>query len=289
MVLVLFLKDGKMHENFDEDSKKAAQCAETLAKDYFHQYLGTEHILYGLIERDIRTQQIFTSINLDYRRLRIEIETTLQQCPITSHLRSPPKTENTKKAIFYAIEAAREKGRTNVSTEDLLLGLLSIRESVAYKILGKMVLEGNAPYHSTEELISKIEEAIGACRPIGKATSSGASLQEWQIAVGIALEKTLLSAGLTPLELDLLAQNIRNNERASKAILYLIETFSEKKTTNDDTRRILGCELLSAFASKGRSLTSAGEIESAPELLARLNSEQLKQSGSKAIRAFLDQ
>jgi ATP-dependent Clp protease ATP-binding subunit ClpA len=125
-----------MYDRFTDRARKVMQLANEEARRFNHEYIGTEHILLGLIKEGTGVAaNVLTNLDIDLRKIRREIEKIVQAGPdrvTTQHL---PQTPRTKKVIEYAIEEARKLGHTYVGTEHLLLGLLCEQEGVASQIL----------------------------------------------------------------------------------------------------------------------------------------------------------
>jgi len=126
-----------MFEQFTEHARKVLGLARQEAQKFNHDYIGTEHILLGLIlDNNGIAATILRNANVDMRQIRLEVEKLVEQGPQVSV--SPTKlpfTPRAKRAIDYAKEEAKSMGHPNVGTEHLLLGILFEAEGIAAKVL----------------------------------------------------------------------------------------------------------------------------------------------------------
>src|SRR5262245_44592180 len=124
-----------MYEEFTDRSRKVMQLATEEAQRFDHEYIGTEHILLGLIREGSGVAvNLLKKHRVSLDSVRIEIERIIQHgtARIGSKL---PLTPRAKHSIEYAIEEARQLDHNYVGTEHLLLGLLREKEGVAAQVL----------------------------------------------------------------------------------------------------------------------------------------------------------
>jgi ATP-dependent Clp protease ATP-binding subunit ClpC len=125
-----------MLERFDDCSRTVMKLANEEARRFNHEYIGTEHLLLGLIkEGSGLAAQVLQNLNIDLRQVRIEIEQIVQSGPDMVTTGKLPQTPRAKKVIEYAIEEARNLNHNHVGTEHLLLGLLREDQGVAGQVL----------------------------------------------------------------------------------------------------------------------------------------------------------
>ncbi len=124
------------YERFTERARKVMQLANQEAQRFNHEYVGTEHILLGLIkEGSGAAATILRDMGGDLRKIRIEIEKMVRHGPDIVMMGRLPQTPRAKKVIEYAMDEARTLGSHMVGTEHLLLGLLREQEGVAAQVL----------------------------------------------------------------------------------------------------------------------------------------------------------
>ncbi len=125
-----------MYERFTDRARKVMQLANQEAQRFNHEYIGTEHILLGLVKEGSGVAaNVLKNLDVDLRKIRLEVEKLVQSGPDMVTMGKLPHTPRAKKAIEYAIEEARNLGHHYVGTEPLLLGLLREQEGVAAQVL----------------------------------------------------------------------------------------------------------------------------------------------------------
>src|SRR5947208_3485244 len=133
-----------MYERFTDRARKVMQLANQEAQRFNHEYIGTEHILLGLVKEGSGVAaNVLKNLDIDLRKIRLEVEKIVQTGPggeqvIPGKL---PQTPRAKKVIEYAIEEARRLNHNYVGTEHLLLGLLREQEGVAAQVLMNLGLK----------------------------------------------------------------------------------------------------------------------------------------------------
>ncbi len=113
-----------MFERFTDRARKVMTLANQEAQRFNHEYIGTEHILLGLVKEGSGVgANVLKNLDLDLRKIRLAVEQLVKSGPATVTMGRLPQTPRTKKAIEYAIEEARNLNHNHVGTEHLLLGL----------------------------------------------------------------------------------------------------------------------------------------------------------------------
>ena len=131
-----------MFNRFTERARKVILLAKEEAKRFNHDYIGTEHILLGLVrEGEGVAAAVLASFGLSSEKIRIEVEKLVQPGPSTVVSGDLPFTPKAKKVIELAMDEARTLGHNYIGTEHLLLGLIREGEGVASQVLMNMGLE----------------------------------------------------------------------------------------------------------------------------------------------------
>src|SRR5437588_2345853 len=118
------------------------QLANQEAQRFNHEYIGTEHILLGLVKEGSGVAaNVLKNLDIDLRKIRLEVEKIVQSGPDMVTMGKLPQTPRAKKVIEYSIEEARNLNHNYVGTEHLLLGLLREQEGVAAQVLMNLGLE----------------------------------------------------------------------------------------------------------------------------------------------------
>ncbi|SIO12123.1 ATP-dependent Clp protease ATP-binding subunit ClpC [Singulisphaera sp. GP187] len=131
-----------MYERFTDRARKVMQLANQEAQRFNHEYVGTEHVLLGLIKEGSGVAaNVLKNLDVDLRKIRNEVEKIVQAGPDMVTMGKLPQTPRAKKVIEYAIEEARNLNHNYVGTEHLLLGLLREQEGVAAQVLMNLNLK----------------------------------------------------------------------------------------------------------------------------------------------------
>ena len=125
-----------MFERFTDRARKVMALANQEAQRFNHEYIGTEHILLGLVKEGSGVgANVLKNLDVDLRKVRLEVEKLVKSGPETVTMGKLPQTPRAKKVIEYAIEEARNLNHNYVGTEHLLLGLLREQDGVAAQVL----------------------------------------------------------------------------------------------------------------------------------------------------------
>jgi len=133
-----------MYERFTDRARKVMQLANQEAQRFNHEYIGTEHVLLGLVKEGSGVAaNVLKNLDIDLRKIRLEVEKIVQHGPggeqvVMGRL---PHTPRAKKVIEYSVEEARNLNHNYVGTEHLLLGLLREQEGVAAQVLMNLGLK----------------------------------------------------------------------------------------------------------------------------------------------------
>ena len=133
-----------MFSRFTERARKVIILAKEEAKRFNHDYIGTEHILLGLIkEGEGVAAAVLQNLGLSLEAIRLEVEKIVQPGPPTVVSGDIPFTPKAKKVIELATDEARNLGHNYIGTEHLLLGLIREGEGVASQVLTNLGLDLN--------------------------------------------------------------------------------------------------------------------------------------------------
>lgn len=125
-----------MFERFTDRARKVIQLANMEAQRLNHEYIGTEHLLLGLIKESSGVaQHVLKNLDLDLEKCRVECLKLVQPGPEAVTMGKLPMTPRTKRCVENAIQWARDLGHNYVGTEHLLLGLITETEGIAAQVL----------------------------------------------------------------------------------------------------------------------------------------------------------
>src|SRR6201991_3788955 len=131
-----------MYERFTDRARKVMQLANQEAQRFNHEYIGTEHILLGLVKEGSGVAaNVVKNLEVDLRKIRLEVEKLVQSGPEMVTMGKLPQTPRAKKVIEYSMEEARNLNHNYVGTEHILLGLLREQEGVAAQVLMNLGLK----------------------------------------------------------------------------------------------------------------------------------------------------
>jgi ATP-dependent Clp protease ATP-binding subunit ClpC len=131
-----------MYERFTDRARKVMQLANQEAQRFNHEYIGTEHVLLGLIKEGSGVAaNVLKNLDVDLRKIRLEVEKLVQSGPDMVTMGKLPQTPRAKKVIEYSMEEARHLNHNYVGTEHILLGLLREQEGVAAQVLMNLGLK----------------------------------------------------------------------------------------------------------------------------------------------------
>ena len=162
-----------MFERFTDRARRVVVLAQEEAKMLNHNYIGTEHILLGLIhEGEGVAAKALESLDISLDAVREQVQDIIgqgQQQP-TGHI---PFTPRAKKVLELSLREALQLGHNYIGTEHILLGLIREGEGVAAQVLVKLGADLNRVRQQVIQLLSgyqgKEQVAVG-----GEQQQSGA-------------------------------------------------------------------------------------------------------------------
>jgi hypothetical protein len=249
-----------MYERFTDRARKVMQLANQQAQRFNHEYIGTEHILLGLVEEGAGVGvKVLKNLHIDLRKLRREVEQIVVSGPFEDYRGRRPQTPRAKKVIEYAIEEARNFGHNYVGTEHLLLGLFREQDGVASYVLMNLGLR-------LEDLREEML-AVGTgpgCPPRG-AISEAVASEPREAGPEKALteaDQQALSRKVGDLELreQLLQGRIVALDRQLASVRFLLGAFAGAFAgwlLGDQTGAVVGLLAGGCVAALGRLLPAA--------------------------------
>lgn len=176
-----------MFERFTDRARKVMALANQEAQRFNHEYIGTEHILLGLVKEGSGVgANVLKNLEVDLRKVRLEVEKLVKSGPDMVTMGKLPQTPRAKKVIEYAIEEARQLNHNYVGTEHLLLGLLREQDGVAAQVLMNLGIK-------LEEVREEVLNLLGAGS--GEEEVAGASAETGQRKGGKSRTPALDSFG----------------------------------------------------------------------------------------------
>jgi ATP-dependent Clp protease ATP-binding subunit ClpC len=145
-----------MFDRFTDRARKVMGLARQEAQRFNHEYIGTEHILLGLIQEGSGVAaNVLRNLDVDLDKIRREVEKIVQSGPSMVTMGQLPFTPRAKKVLELSVEEASNLGHNYIGTEHLLLGLIRENEGVAAQVLMNLGLK-------LEEVREEVLELLGA-------------------------------------------------------------------------------------------------------------------------------
>jgi len=161
-----------MFGRFTDRARKVIALANQEAQRFNHEWVGTEHVLLGLVKEGTGVgANVLKNLDVDLHKVRMEVERIVKSGPEMAPMGRLPQTPRAKKVLEYAIEEAKALNHNYVGTEHLLLGLLREREGVAAQVLMNMGLK-------LEEVREEVLNLLGAGMETERAAAMGSQPRE---------------------------------------------------------------------------------------------------------------
>ena len=145
-----------MFDRFTDRARKVMALARKEAQRFNHDFIGTEHILLGLIQEGSGVAaNVLKNLGVEINRIRAEIEKNVQSGPSMVTMGQLPFTPRAKKVLELSMEEANELGHNYIGTEHLLLGLLRENDGVAAQVLMDLNIK-------LEDVRNEVLELLGA-------------------------------------------------------------------------------------------------------------------------------
>jgi ATP-dependent Clp protease ATP-binding subunit ClpC len=155
---MFFPRGGRTVDRYSDRSRKSLEQAREEARRLKNNYLGTEHMLLGIVhDPDNLATKALVSMGVDVEHLRKEIETV-----VSGSVRSIAQgglTPDAKHALDMALDESRRMGHGYIGPEHLLLGLLHEKQSTAAKLLAKQGVDLKKARQHLAKLMAPAETA----------------------------------------------------------------------------------------------------------------------------------
>lgn len=144
-----------MNEMFTEAARKAIEYARDEASRLRHDYIGTEHLLLGLIRlNEGRAAQVLQNLGIELEDLKGAVEDVVQPSGGTMTMGQLPLTARAKKTLEVSGQEARTLKSKDIDTEHLLLALLKDEEGVAAQVLSTYEIDYKEAYEELKNIRS---------------------------------------------------------------------------------------------------------------------------------------
>ena len=178
-------------EKFSEGARRVLSLAQEEAQRFHHSYIGTEHVLLGLVrETDGLAARVLANMDVDLEKVRSAVEFIIGRGdrPVLGEIGLTPRA---KKVIELAVDEARRMNHNHIGTEHLLIGLLREGEGVAAGVLESLDVTLERVREETRRVLSQTG-APGS--RAGKTTTRTPTLDQ----LGIDLTEAARAGKLDP-------------------------------------------------------------------------------------------
>jgi ATP-dependent Clp protease ATP-binding subunit ClpC len=156
-----------MFDRFTDRAKKVMSLARQEAMKFNHEYIGTEHILLGLIQEGSGVAaNVLKNMAIDLEKIRHEVEKIVKTGPSMVTMGQLPFTPRAKKVLELALEEASQLSHNYIGTEHLLLGLIRENDGIAFQVLMNLGIK-------LEEVREEVLEFLGASENNSEEDSDG--------------------------------------------------------------------------------------------------------------------
>jgi ATP-dependent Clp protease ATP-binding subunit ClpC len=168
-----------MFERFTDRARRVVVLAQEEARMLNHNYIGTEHILLGLIhEGEGVAAKALESLGISLEAVRSQVEEIIGQgqAAPTGHI---PFTPRAKKVLELSLREALQLGHNYIGTEHILLGLIREGEGVAAQVLQKLGADLNRVRQQVIQLLSGYTGGKGEGQPGEQAPQGSMVLDQF--------------------------------------------------------------------------------------------------------------
>ena len=204
---------GSRFEKFSERARRVLSLAQEEAQRFNHNYIGTEHILLGLVrETEGVAARVLSSLSVDLTKVRSAVEFIIGrgEKPAQGEIGLTPRA---KKVVELAVDEARRMNHTYIGTEHLLIGLLREGEGVAAGVLESLGVTLDKVRTETHRILS---HTSGQGQQAGRTNTKTPTLDN----LGVDLTNAARSEKLDPVHgrdqelqrvIQILSRRTKNN------------------------------------------------------------------------------
>jgi ATP-dependent Clp protease ATP-binding subunit ClpC len=187
-----------MFERFTEKARQVVVRAQDEARGMRHNYMGTEHLLLGLlvVEEGLASHILINRLHLTSGEIRERVRKIVGEGDVFT-AGQIPLTPRTKKVLEFALREALSLGHNYIGTEHVLLGLVRENEGVAARILGEYEID---PQKVRNEVLRELSGTAtkGLLDLVTEAKDLAIDQKQWDIAASLrAIEKKMSPPGGT--------------------------------------------------------------------------------------------
>jgi ATP-dependent Clp protease ATP-binding subunit ClpC len=190
-------------ERFTERARQAVVLAQDEARALKHNYIGTEHLLLGLLrEKEGLAARVLESLGVTVEEARAQVARIVGEGEdvATGQI---PFTPRGKKVLELSLREATSLGHENIGTEHILLGLMREGEGVAVDMLRDFGADAERIRTRVLEMLSggeyRVEQTVSPPTPLpapARATAVARAPRQWPLVVALALSAAAFPLGL---------------------------------------------------------------------------------------------
>jgi ATP-dependent Clp protease ATP-binding subunit ClpA len=221
----------EMFERFSDRARRVVVLAQEEARMLEHNYIGTEHLLLGLIrEGEGTAAKTLHALDVDLAAVRQDVETIVGrgQQPAPGHI---PFTPRAKRSLELALREMVQLGHTYIGTEHLLLGLIREGSGVAAQVLRQRGVELNTVRQEVIRQLHGYQGGGGRGRrraPWARSAGEGATLEE------ISRQLRALGARLSTIEEKLGIEGSPAQQRLRQVDAEIAKVRRQKESAIDE-------------------------------------------------------
>src|SRR5687767_14246587 len=178
-----------MFERFTDRARRVVVLAQEEARMLNHNYIGTEHILLGLIhEGEGVAAKALESLGISLEAVRSQVEEIIGQggSSPSGHI---PFTPRAKKVLELSLREALQLGHNYIGTEHILLGLIREGEGVAAQVLVKLGADLSRVRQQVIQLLSGYQGPGGSAEKAGQTSGAGSSQGQAEASGSLVLDQ----------------------------------------------------------------------------------------------------
>jgi ATP-dependent Clp protease ATP-binding subunit ClpC len=165
-------------ERFTEPAREVVVLAQDEARSLRHNYVGTEHLLLGLLRREAVASRALTSLGVAHDDVRAQVTRVIGEGQETTHGQIP-FTPRSKKVLELSLREAVELGHNHIGTEHLLLAIMREGDGVAARILIELGADDQRIRGAVGEILGRSVPAgrkLAGPRPVPRPAGRGRRL-----------------------------------------------------------------------------------------------------------------
>ena len=205
---------------FSDASKRALESAENFAIELGHNFIGTEHILYGIaLQEKGLAYRVLKKQNIEASKIYNKVKEILGEGKIILN-KTEGFTPRTKKIIENSFKETERNLLSNIGTETMLLSILNDKDNMAYKILLEFNADIEKMYEDIFNIMSQVEELNKEKKPKAKNQSSNNTLNQYGTDLNkLALEDKINSVIGRDKEIERLVQILTRRTKNNPCLI----------------------------------------------------------------------